>query len=360
MVKTFHNFNRLPVPTWSWLKINSTSFEVEEQGGRGYEKEVRLILPPGVKAQKGFYPIETKEVLEQMPENYEFAAQHHNNAWQITIPEGLVADEPIIVDYTLDENNNYLVDYIHIKAEKDSNVTVMIRYAGQGEEELFHFGLTLIEAEESAKVKLIKAQFLPENALHVDGVLASCKKAAVVDVLLGEMGSQKSISSCHVSLLEAQSSGRIDGIYLGKNQKDMDMNYRIAFAGQETEGHILVKGALGGSARKTLKSTIDFISGASGAQGSEEETVLALSDKVVNRSAPLLLCGEEDVMGSHATSTGRPDPRKLFYLLNRGFTEKEARRLLVEASFAPILGKVESDEIKQEMIQYIGAIVYEE
>ena len=59
-----------------------------------------------------------------------------------------------------------------------------------------------------------------------------------------------------------------------------------------------------------------------------------------NRTAPLILCGEEEVEGQHAASIGRLDEAKLYYLRSRGLTEAQARRLMVDARFAPAIEKI--------------------
>ena len=64
-------------------------------------------------------------------------------------------------------------------------------------------------------------------------------------------------------------------------------------------------GVLQGGAKKIYRGTIDFKNGSAGAVGDEKETVLLLSDDVVNQTIPLILCSEEDVQGNHGASIGK-------------------------------------------------------
>ena len=66
-------------------------------------------------------------------------------------------------------------------------------------------------------------------------------------------------------------------------------------------------GVLQGGAKKIYRGTIDFKNGSAGAVGDEKETVLLLSDDVVNQTIPLILCSEEDVQGNHGASIGKLD-----------------------------------------------------
>lgn len=195
---------------------------------------------------------------------------------------------------------------------------------------------------------------------HTGAVSVCVGENARAEVLLGELGAARTVGSCNIELFGTGSKAELGSIYTAANQQKLDLNYRIGFLGKESEGTIVVKGALAGQARKVLRSTIDFVKGASGAKGREEETVLLLSEAAVNQSAPLLLCGEDNVEGEHATSTGRPDEAKLYYLMSRGFSQAEAKKLIVEASFAPLLNKLNSDVLQMEWKERIQEVIHHE
>ena len=104
---------------------------------------------------------------------------------------------------------------------------------------------------------------------------------------------------------------------------------------------------------KTFRGTLDFVAGSRGSAGKEDEEVTILSPNARNRSVPLMLSHEGDVDGHHAVSIGRIDPDKLFYLMSRGLDEYAAQQLVVEASFAPVLARIESEELRTEITDYI-------
>ena len=80
---------------------------------------------------------------------------------------------------------------------------------------------------------------------------------------------------------------------------------------------------------------------------------MVLSGQVRNRSVPLMLSGEDAVEGHHAVSIGKMDANKLFYLMSRGLDMAEARRLVVEAAFNPVLDRIGDEELYQELDDYI-------
>ncbi len=71
----------------------------------------------------------------------------------------------------------------------------------------------------------------------------------------------------------------------------------------------------------------------------------------------MLLCSEEDVEGNHASSAGKVGEKELFYIMSRGFDEKEAMKLLVIAKFNKIIQKIKSQELKDEILEKIEMIL---
>ena len=114
-----------------------------------------------------------------------------------------------------------------------------------------------------------------------------------------------------------------------------------------------VRGALLNRSVKTFRGTLDFVQGARGSTGKEDEEVTILSPHVRNRSVPLMLSHEGDVDGHHAVSIGKMDEEKLFYLMSRGLDDRAARQLIVEASFEPVLARIENDELRAEIAHYL-------
>ena len=123
--------------------------------------------------------------------------------------------------------------------------------------------------------------------------------------------------------------------------------------GKNSECQSLTIGALQGSAIKNYKGTIDFVKGCKRAKGNEKELCLTLSNKAKSKALPILLSGEEDVEGSHSSSTGKINKNRLFYCMSRGLTKQEALKLLVKAEFTSILNEIDDDKIQKEILEKI-------
>lgn len=341
--------NRLQIPTWNALKINDTSVMIALEEMSAYTGNPLQKEYAGIRIRKEA-PAELRGSAPAiLGDTLGYVQRLCNYKLHITIPEGFTAKEPVILNFYLDRDNALLSDELFISAEAGSSASIILRYMSDGDSDCFHCGYTTLDVKADSSIRLIKLQMLAENHMGVDATEVNVEADANASVVLAELGAKKSVSGCSVQLAGNSAAADLNGVYIVNHERELDMNYRIEYRGENTQGNISLRGALLDNARKTAKSTLDFISGAAGAKGREEESVLALSPEAVNLSAPLLLCGEDNVDGQHATTTGKIDEEKLFYLMSRGIDEKEARKLIALASFSCVLEKIEPENLREEI-----------
>ena len=350
------NLNQLQMPTWRWLGMNEAALETDAALDTPYRGGV-LSGAEGVDVRRDRALIEIPHLPADLGRLRDFVFEHQNYSLTLTIPRDVRCEKPIVLDFLMDEESPVLVDHLGIYALPGSRADVVVRYRSAGEGARFHSGFAALRAEAGAQVRLIKIQMLGDKDAHLDGTAVTVEADGQGSVLCCELGGGQVVSGCNISLTGKESRGGLDTLYLGGNGRTQDFNYRLELRGPASKGKIVSRGALAGTAKKTLKSTLEFARGASGSKGREEETVLSLSDRAINLSMPLLLCGEDNVEGAHATSSGKPDPAKLYYLMSRGFTPGEAKRLLVEASFTPILNKLPTPDLRDAVQQKIREVM---
>ena len=158
-----------------------------------------------------------------------------------------------------------------------------------------------------------------------------------------DLGGHFKVNNLYTELYK-ESFNRINTIYLGDNNK-LDYNYHIKNIGVESTSNIITEGVLTNGAYKQHKGIIDFVEECKKSVGVEKENCIILDDKSISKSSPLLMCHEEDVEGEPGVSTGKIDKDKLFYLLSRGYTEDEAKRLIILSNFNEILHWINNEDI---------------
>jgi Fe-S cluster assembly scaffold protein SufB len=283
-----------------------------------------------------------------------FVGEHRNAGAYLLAGEGRKTGEAIIYRYLLDGDAPAVVDDNRIVAEKDSEITVVAVYSSGDETPVFHGGLTRIIAKENAVVRLIQVQMLNDTSIHFSDVGVTAGDGARVEVTQLELGANRALAGCYAELRGRGSAVDIDTVYFADGVREMDFNYVARHTGIGSASNITANGALFGSAGKIYRGTIDFHRGASAAVGHEREHTLLFSPDARGRSAPLILCGEENVEGRHAATIGRIDEAKLFYMQARGISPAKAKRLLVEAQLSGALSKIPDEGLRAQIEKHIA------
>ena len=81
---------------------------------------------------------------------------------------------------------------------------------------------------------------------------------------------------------------------------------------------------------------------------------LLLTDGARADSVPNLEIETGEIVGAgHASTTGRFDDEQLFYLMSRGITLEDARRLVVRGFFNEIITEIGNEEVQERLMERI-------
>ena len=258
-------------------------------------------------------------------------------------------NKQIEIDFSFDKDNVNLVENIEIESNEEANATVIIKYQSDEEKEYFHNGIIKVKTGKNSKLNIIIANFMSLKSNNFLSIENSCEENSKVVYNMIEFGGKNNIINHYTNLLGKGSEALINGIYLGKEDQLIDLNYIAELRGEKSNVNIEIQGALKDVARKHFKGTIDFKKGCKKATGNENEACMLLSDKARSLALPMLLCSEEEVEGNHSSSSGKIGDKELFYIMSRGFDYKSALKLLVRAKFNQILDNIPSEEMKNEI-----------
>ena len=273
---------------------------------------------------------------------------------KIVVPEDTTLDNPVILDYLFDEDNNYLIDNVEIVMEKNSKAKFILHYCDEGNDTAFFHQLKQsVFLNENANASIVVANMINNSSESFISIENSLKDRAVLNHTLVELGGKNRISNYYTELKGNDSENNLKSIYLGTDDDVIDINYNIDSIGERTKCNIESQGAIDGNSRKNFKGTIDFKKGTRKSVGIENENCIILSDTAKSKSLPMLLCHEEDVNGEHGVSSGKPDEQKLFYIMTKGISYNDARKLIVKANFSDIINEICNDELKKEIIKTI-------
>lgn len=345
----------------NWKRIKLDEFTFPE--AREYEKEYlnQGSLSENVKLN------ETRDVndiliIDELRKGFtgvgrEFTnhvISNYNTGLSLYIPKGEIVKDPIKLEFKMDRDNPTIIDQNIIIASPSSRSTIVFDYLSEDDQYNFHNGMTKVYAQENSEVTIVKIQRMNDFSHNFDSNIAYVQRGARVNWVTIEMGSEISGSHYTTILEDEFSQGNLASIYLGDRSRKMDLEYTMVHKGRRSISNIESRGVLMDEATKVFRGNLDFKKGAKLSRGVEEEYVVLLDPAVKSDSIPALLCEEDDVSGEHAASAGQINEDQLFYLMSRGLSLNEAKKLIVTASFRPILDKIPIEDMKNTLIDEVS------
>lgn len=270
----------------------------------------------------------------------------------LTVPEGVNIDNPIILDFDFDEENNALIDNIKIIMEKNSKADFILKYKSD-DEKYFHYLKQETVLKEDSKCTISIINMMGKLANNLIAIENELEKNAKLEHTIVDFGGNNKISNYYSRVYGDFAENNLKTIYLGNNNDIIDINYNIDILGKNAKCNIEAQGALNDSSRKNFKGIIDFKEGSSKSKGFENENCMILSENAKSKSLPMLLCHEEDVEGEHGVSSGKIDEAKLFYIMTKGISYDDAKKLIVKANFNNIIKGIKNEELQKEIIELI-------
>ena len=383
--RTLEGVNAMPAPTWGWLKISDTRVKVPELAVAGRdavsvetdEPEVlmydehafdraleeashryedrRRASAPGDAAHKA-----QLEAGEVGPLDVPALSRYQEGAIRLeedlTVEEAFqgglgheagkylreIAGEPVVIDVARGtsaavtvrvdgEDGAAAAAAIDVVVGQNASLDLVIALdSPEGGQGLTGWSLN-VAALEGARVGITCVQTLDDGYLSLDDTGLLLDERARVDVRHMVLGAGSSYTGLGGDLRGDDSKATISLSYLGAREQVRDFNYTLRHCGRRTECDIQANGVLAGQSKKTLRGTIDLVHGCKGSQGSERETVLLADERVDNKTVPVILCDEDDVMGNHGATIGHVRPEQLLYLGCRGLSKEDAEALFLRA-----------------------------
>ena len=348
--------NGLKALTWNFLKLNDAVIDeaiVLNGSGKSMVEKIPSGMIIGNESCRDCAGCDAKDTVDIKSiacgmggKANSFFADASRDVLMVHARAGRRIEEPVSIRYLM-ENGDSNADRVEILAEEGSALTVIMDYSSSKIDAKGFFGVqTKIYVGAGASLHLVKVNLLGRGYTCLDDIGAVVDDGGHFDITQISLGGNRSYIGLCADLKGFRAGFNGDTGYLCLGGQSLDMNYHIDHHGKRSTSELNVKGALRDEARKNFRGTIDLIRGAKGAIGNELEDVLLLSDSVVNKTLPVILCDEED-----GASIGRLSPEILFYMQTRGFSRHEAELIMTRAKLNSVRNLIK-DEHTHGRIQY--------
>lgn len=329
--------NRLPLLTYRYLHTNDTpvSFEAPKKGKAPLFSDLSYVkeggsLPSDFRGASAA----TVEALEK------------GSHYTITIPAETKAQLTITLTGSREESDFKGAFLFYLGKNAHLNLIWILK--GDTEKGTCLAG-AYYELAEKAQLKVSRLESGLSGVAVFDQRHTVLAEGARADFSAAELGGENIYVHSYGLLAGDHAAMTEKAVYAGTKKQHLDFFYHIDHVGRKTHAEIDVKGALDDESKKIFRGTLDFKKGCSGSVGDEGDYAIQLSPRTKNISLPLLLCTEDDVQGNHASSAGQLDANTIYFLMSRGFSLEEARRIVIEALIRPIVDSMD-ESVREEII----------
>ncbi len=285
------------------------------------------------------------------PHTNKYAALH-GAFWSgglfLYVPKGVKSERPVLARYLLDQPDATNFAHTLIIAEPDSQVVYIEETASalpEGATALFN-GVAEIFAKSGAHVQFNSVQDFGPGVCNVTTKHGVPEKDSSIHWIVADLGADTTLANLGTTLVGSGSNGDIVGVLFATGKQLIQINTLSEHAALSTSADTLFKGVVDDEARVDFEGLIKVAPGAQQTNSYLSDHTLLLSDQARAESIPSLEIAANDVKASHGATTGQIDAEQLFYLMCRGVPEEEARRLIVQGFFEPVLEKIPSNELR--------------
>src|SRR5208337_2569164 len=143
---------------------------------------------------------------------------------------------------------------------------------------------------------------------------------------------------------QGASSENIEVVF-GSGTQRFDTVSNITHIGQNTSGHAISKGVVKEKARSLFKGMIRINKDAKNSRAYLAEHGMILGKEARADAIPGLEIETNEVKATHSASVAQINDEEIFYLMSRGLSEDEAKKLIIVGFFEPIVERIPVPEI---------------
>jgi Fe-S cluster assembly protein SufD len=292
-----------------------------------------------------------------------FAALHAamwSGGTLLYVPRGVCIDRPLRVAAGLTEGGT---DTGHTLIVIEDGAEVTFLYESSSSDAAFgkglHVGGVEIIVQPGGNLRYVNLQDWGRGVWHFAHHRARLDRDANLQWTIAALGSRFSQVSQQVALAGAGANCQVNGVMFTQDQQQLTYNTLQQHQAPQCRSDFLYKAALQDKSRIVWRGIIAVDPLAQKTDGYQRNDNLLLSDQARADSIPGLEILADDVRCTHGSTSGKVDEELIFYAQSRGFTRKEAARMIVTGFFQQIFDRITIESVRNALGQSIARQISE-
>lgn len=274
----------------------------------------------------------------------------HGSCWTtgtfLYVPRGVVVDEPFHSLGTLQGGGTDL-SHMLIVLEDHAEATFLNEWGSPQTDDAGLFcGATELILKPNARLRFVSLQNWGQGVWHFGHQRAVVERDASLQWTVGALGSRLSKINQHVALTGEGAECQVNGVMFTEGKQHLSYHTMQHHAAPHCRSDFLYKAALQDKSRTVWRGMIKVDPAAQKTDGYQRNDNLLLSRGSRADAIPGLQIEADDVRCTHGSTTGRVDDELIFYARCRGFTRKEAIRMIVTGFFQQVFDRVSIESVR--------------
>ncbi len=296
------------------------------------------------------------------PDEDKFAALHAafwSGGQILYVPRGVVLDRPVHIGSILSEGGT---DTTHtlIILEDGAEATVLHESNGAPDAASgLHLGAVELIQKPGSHLRYVNLQEWGHKTYNFAQQKASVDRDATLQWTLAAMGSMLSKVNQTVDLVGPGANSQVNGVMFTEARQHIAYHTLQHHKAPGCRSDFLYKAAQQDKSRTVWRGMIKVDKDAQKTDGYQRNDNLVLSNTSRADSIPGLEIEADDVRCTHGSTTAKVDEEQIFYARCRGFTRKEATRMIVSGFFQQIFDRISIESVREALAAAIARQVRE-
>jgi Fe-S cluster assembly protein SufD len=270
------------------------------------------------------------------------------------VPKGVRVEQPLHTLSALADGGTDL-NKILVILEPGAEATLLTETAsinpnGGG----LHCGSIELIVEQGAQLRYVNLQNWGHEVWHFAHQKAHVGREARLQWTIGALGAKLAKVNQHVALVGSDAEVQVNGVMFTEGKQHLSYNTHQHHMAPYCRSDLLYKAALQDRSRTVWRGMIKVDKPAQRTDAYQRNDNLMLSRDARADSIPGLEIEADDVRCTHGSTSGRVDETQVFYAMARGFTRREAVRMIVAGFFQQVFDRITIESVREALGEAIG------
>jgi Fe-S cluster assembly protein SufD len=291
------------------------------------------------------------------PVKDKFAALHAacwSGGTLLYVPKGLHVDQPFH-SFSVMASDGVDLSKILVILEDGAEATLLTETASTSTDAGgFHCGSIELVVEPSARLRYVNLQNWSREVWHFAHQRAVIGRNGHIQWTIGALGARLAQVNQHVALVGPDAEAQVNGVMFTEGRQHQCYNTLQHHKAPYCRSDLLYKTALQDRSRTVWRGMIKVDKDAQRTDGYQRNDNLMLSREAHSDSIPGLEIEADDVRCTHGSTSGRVDDEQVYYAMARGYTRKEAVRMIVSGFFQQVFDRIPIESVREALGEAIG------